>query len=292
MSAEFDYHTAFSRNIGWVSKTEQEALRHKRVAIAGLGGVGGDHLVTLARMGVGNFSIADMDVFELANFNRQFGATLNTIGQEKAGVMRDVVQSINPEGTNRVFPSGINQDNLDDFLQGVDLYMDSLDFYALDIRRDVFRACYERNIPAVTAAPLGMGTALLVFMPGRMSFEEYFDFASAKTWDDAMTKFLIGLSPSMMQMKYLIRESSLDFEERKGPSRAMGISLAAGVAGSAAIKILLGRGELVCAPRGLHFDAYRNRMRITWRPGGNRNPVQRVMFAMAKSMIAKQKKAD
>ncbi|MEE4108583.1 MAG: ThiF family adenylyltransferase [Halieaceae bacterium] len=291
MSAEFDYHTAFSRNIGWVSKAEQEVLRHKRIAIAGLGGVGGDHLVTLARMGVGSFNIADMDVFELANFNRQFGATLKTIGQEKAEVMRGVVESINPEGGNRVFPAGINPDNLDDFLQGVDLYMDSLDFYALDIRRDVFRACYERNIPAVTAAPLGMGTALLVFMPGRMSFEEYFDFAAAKTWDDSMTKFLIGLSPSMMQMKYLIRESSLDFEERKGPSTPMGISLAAGVAGSAAVKILLGRGEIVCAPRGLHFDAYRNRMRITWRPGGNRNPLQRLMFTMAKSMIAKQKKA-
>ena len=52
---EFAYSTAFSRNIGWVTMAEQEALRGKRIAIAGLGGVGGSHLLTLARLGVGHF---------------------------------------------------------------------------------------------------------------------------------------------------------------------------------------------------------------------------------------------
>ena len=49
----FDYAQAFSRNIGWVTRDEQQRLRGKRVAIAGLGGVGGVHLLTLARLGVG-----------------------------------------------------------------------------------------------------------------------------------------------------------------------------------------------------------------------------------------------
>ena len=47
-SATFDYQRAFSRNLGWVTAAEQETLRHKRVAIAGMGGVGGAHLRTLA----------------------------------------------------------------------------------------------------------------------------------------------------------------------------------------------------------------------------------------------------
>ena len=67
----FDYATAFSRNIGWVSVEEQARLRAKRVAIAGLGGVGGLHLLTLARLGVGAFNLAELDRFELANFNRR-----------------------------------------------------------------------------------------------------------------------------------------------------------------------------------------------------------------------------
>ena len=78
MDMGFDYNTAFSRNIGWVTEAEQDALRHKKVAIAGLGGVGGSHLLTLARLGVGAFSIADFDTFDVVNFNRQAGAMVST----------------------------------------------------------------------------------------------------------------------------------------------------------------------------------------------------------------------
>ena len=51
----FDYATAFSRNIGWLTEAEQTVLRDKRVAVAGLGGVGGSHVLTLARLGIGAF---------------------------------------------------------------------------------------------------------------------------------------------------------------------------------------------------------------------------------------------
>jgi tRNA A37 threonylcarbamoyladenosine dehydratase len=61
MSNPFRYEQAFSRNIGWVTPAEQQLLRGKRVAIAGGGGVGGVHLLTLARLGVSNFHIADFD---------------------------------------------------------------------------------------------------------------------------------------------------------------------------------------------------------------------------------------
>ena len=75
----FDYDDAFSRNIGWVTEWEQRALCDKTVAIAGMGGVSGAHLITLARLGVGAFHIADLDSFEIANINRQFGAGTSTL---------------------------------------------------------------------------------------------------------------------------------------------------------------------------------------------------------------------
>jgi hypothetical protein len=74
----FRYEEAFARNLGWVTEAEQAALRGKRIAIAGAGGVGGVHLLTLARLGVGAFTIADMDRFDLVNFNRQAGAMMST----------------------------------------------------------------------------------------------------------------------------------------------------------------------------------------------------------------------
>ena len=83
-NANFDYHEAFARNIGWVTEAEQAALRGKRIAIAGMGGVGGVHLLTLTRLGIGAFNIADMDTFDVVNFNRQAGASMSTVGQPQA----------------------------------------------------------------------------------------------------------------------------------------------------------------------------------------------------------------
>ncbi len=79
----FGYADAFSRNIGWLTRSEQASLVNKSVAIAGMGGVGGNHLLTLARLGVGRFHIADFDTFEIHNFNRQVGATVSHLGRSK-----------------------------------------------------------------------------------------------------------------------------------------------------------------------------------------------------------------
>src|SRR5262249_40911939 len=133
-SSIFVYDQAFSRNIGWVTEWEQQALRHKRIAIAGMGGVGGFHLLTLVRLGIGAFNIADGDVFELVNFNRQAGATLDTVGHAKVAVMANSARQINPEVRINCFDRGLTVENIDAFLESVDLCIDGLDFFALDIR--------------------------------------------------------------------------------------------------------------------------------------------------------------
>ncbi|HEV7815009.1 MAG TPA: ThiF family adenylyltransferase, partial [Janthinobacterium sp.] len=58
--------------------------------------------------------------------------------------------------------------------------------------------------------------------------------------------------------------------------------LCAGVAATEALKVLLGRGKVYAAPYGLHFDAYRNKLVRTWRPGGNRHPLQRLAMMLVK----------
>jgi len=80
MNSTFDYNLAFSRNIGWVKEQEQLLLQRQKIAIAGLGGVGGGYLIALSRLGVGKFNTSDLDVFELANFNRLAGAPISHIG--------------------------------------------------------------------------------------------------------------------------------------------------------------------------------------------------------------------
>jgi sulfur-carrier protein adenylyltransferase/sulfurtransferase len=281
----FDYHEAFSRNLGWVTETEQEVLRNKRIAIAGMGGVGGSHLLTLTRLGIGQFSLADFDQFELANFNRQAGASTAHLGRNKLEVMVEMARGVNPGLKIEQFPAGINVDNLDAFLQGVDLYVDSLDFFALDIRRAVFAACYAKGIPAITAAPLGMGAALLCFFPGQMSFEKYF-LLEGQSREEQALRFMLGLAPRPQQLAYLADDSKVDLEAGKGPSTPMACELCAGFAGTYALKILLARGGVPAAPRGIHFDAYRNRLVTTWRPWGNANPIQRLGLKIARKKIS------
>jgi hypothetical protein len=279
---DFDYHTAFSRNIGWITRQEQDLLKSKRIAIAGLGGVGGSHLLTLTRLGVGAFHIADLDVFELANFNRQAGATLSHLGKPKVDVLAEMALDINPNLDIRRFPLGVNEDNLSEFLTGVDVYVDGLDFFAFKARKAVFAACHELGIPAVTAAPLGMGTALLSFMPGGMSFEDYFQWEGCSETEQAL-RFLLGLAPSGLHGRYLVDPSSIDLAGKKGPSTDMGCELCAGVTATEVLKIILQRGRVYSAPYSQQFDAYTNRFKRTWLPGGNRNPIQKLkLYLMRK----------
>jgi sulfur-carrier protein adenylyltransferase/sulfurtransferase len=280
----FDYHAAFARNLGWVTETEQEVLRNKRIAIAGMGGVGGSHLLTLTRLGVGAFNLADFDQFELPNFNRQAGASLRHLERNKLEVMSELALDINPELDLGQFPDGVSLDNLETFLDGVDLYVDSLDFFALEIRSAVFAACHEKGIPAVTAAPLGMGSALLCFLPGHMSFEDYFLLEGQSPEEQAL-RFMLGLAPNPQHMRYLVDDSRINLDAKEGPSTPMACELCAGFAGSYALKILLGRGDVPAAPRGIHFDAYRNKLATTWRPWGNANPLQRLGLMIARKRV-------
>lgn len=280
----FDYETAFSRNIGWLTHDEQQSLRHKRVAIAGMGGVGGFHLLTLARLGVEKFNIADLDTFELANFNRQAGAGMSTLERPKVDVLAEMARDINPECDIQVFPRGVSSGNMAQFFQGVDLYVDGLDFFAFQARENVFQYCSKQGIPAITVAPLGMSAALLNFLPGSVSFEEYFQLAGRPELEKAV-RFLVGLAPNALHRHYLADRSRVNLAERRGPSTVMACSLCAGIAGVEALKILLGRGRVLAAPHGIQFDAYRNKMAHTWRPGGNRHPFNRLAIAIAKHML-------
>jgi molybdopterin/thiamine biosynthesis adenylyltransferase len=191
---------------------------------------------------------------------------------------------INPELEINTFPEGVNANNVDQFLDGVDLYVDGLDFFAVKARQCVFSACAEKGIPAITAAPLGMGTSFLCFMPGKMTFEDYFQW-QGQSETEQLLRFLVGLSPTGLQFTYLADDSRLDIANHKGPSTAMACDFCAGMVGTYALKILLNRGEIIAAPRALHFDAYKNKFMTTWRPGGNRNPLQQLGLVMLRKKI-------
>ncbi len=283
--AIFDYEKAFDRNIGWITADEQRTLRNKRVAIAGMGGVGGAHLLTLARMGIGAFNISDLDSFELANFNRQAGAAVSTLGRPKVEVMAEMAKDIDPLLDIKSFPEGIDEANIDAFLKDVDLFVDGFDFFVPDIRAKVFRRCSELGIPSITAGPIGFGTSYIVFLPGKMTFEQYFRM-DGQPRESQYARFLLGLTPKGLHRDYLVDPSRLNLIEKRGPSSAAAVQLCAGVVGGEAVKILLGRGRVRAAPYFHQFDVYRGKFVCQRLFLGNNNPLQRLKLKMVERHIA------
>ncbi len=271
----FDYGEAFSRNLGWLTPQEQNRLRNARVAVAGMGGAGGVHVQALVRLGVGALTLTDFDNFEVGNFNRQAGAAVSTVGQPKVEVMRDFALDVNPELDVRVFPAGIDKNNVADYLEGADLLIDAIDFFANDMRPALYRAARERGIPVVCSAPLGAGASLICFQPQGMHFEDYFGFDGCDDITMAV-RFLVGMSPRLPQRHYLVYPEIVDFVKRRVPSLGMACQFTAGMAVTAAMKLLLQRGGVKGAPHSYQFDAYLGHFYRCWRPGGYRNPLQKL----------------
>jgi molybdopterin/thiamine biosynthesis adenylyltransferase len=282
----FSYQEAFARHLGLVNPAEQDRLRASRVAIAGMGGVGGIHLITLARLGVGAFNLADPDDFELVNFNRQYGATVRSLGRGKAEVMAEEARAVNPELRLRVFSQAITPENVGALLDGVDVFVDGLDFFALDARRLVFREALRRGIWAVTAGPIGFSAAWLVFSPKGMSFDEYFDLNDTMDRADQLVAFLVGLTPRATQRAY-VDFRSVDPRAGKGPSAALACHLCSGVVAAEVVKILLGRSPIRPAPWYFQFDAYRQKLCKGRLHRGNRHPWQRVKRMILRRHLAR-----
>lgn len=271
----WSYETAFCRNQGLINSEEQAKLRASRVAIAGLGGVGGVHLATLARLGIGAFHLADPDRFELANFNRQYGATMRSLGRSKAEEMAETAAAINPQADLQVFTEAVTPENVGKFLYGVDVLVDGIDFFAIEARRLVFREARRRGIWAVTAGPIGFSTAWLVFDPRGMSFDDYFDLHDGMSRWEQIIAFAVGVAPRATHLRYLDL-SAVDPQSGRGPSAGLACQLCAGVAAAEVMKILLDRSPIRAAPYYSQFDAYRHVLRTGRLRRGNRHPLQRL----------------
>lgn len=281
-SDTFNYNEAFSRNIGLLTEAEQEKLRGFTIAIPGMGGVGGTHLISLVRQGFEKFKISDFDEYEFKNFNRQYGARLDTVGRAKADVMKEEALKINPNCSIEVYREGVSEENIDRFLAGVDLSIDALDAFQIDVRRLFINKSVEKNIPVMTAGPIGFGTAFLIFMPGGPNFDDYFAVNDGMSYQDRLISFFVGLVPSLLQRSYM---KGTNLEDKRGPSSIGAINLCAGVITINALKILLNKGEVKAVPYYHQFDVMKNKyaMKRLW--FGNRNPVQKIKMMLAKYLV-------
>jgi molybdopterin/thiamine biosynthesis adenylyltransferase/nitroreductase len=277
---------AFSRNIGLFSPGEQERLAEATVAIPGMGGVGGIHLINLVRTGIGRFNLADFDEFEPVNVNRQFGAKVPSFGRHKLEVMVEEALSINPFLDITPYPAGLTTDNMEAFLTGVDVVLDGLDFFQFEIRRTLFNMARSMGVPVITAGPLGFSSALLVFTPQGMGFDDYFDVGGELPEEQKYLRFAMGLAPRPTHIGYMDL-SRVDLKGGKGPSLNIACQLCSSLAATEAVRIILGRPGLKPAPCFMQFDPFQQVLRKGRLTRGNRTLSQRAKLWYVQNVLLK-----
>lgn len=270
MKSKWQYETAFSRNIGLLTEAEQARVKSVKISIAGMGGVGGSHLISLVRQGFTRFAIADFDTFEIQNSNRQYGCFQQYYGHNKARIMAQIAREINPELEIDVFESPIDESNVDLFLKDAVIYIDGIDAFEIKARRLIFRKSYEQKIYAMTFGPLGFGTAWVNFSYNHMSFDEYFGFKDHQSDEEQFIRFITGLSPAGLHVSY-IDPQYVDLKNKRGPSSILGCQLSSAVMVAEVLKIILNK-KIYFAPNYFQFDAIKYKFKKGTLWFGARNP--------------------
>ncbi len=147
----------FSRTQLLLGQDAMDFLRQSRVAVFGIGGVGGYAVEALARSGVGAFDLIDDDKICLTNLNRQIIATRKTVAKYKVDVMKERILEINPEAKVTVHKCFYLPENAQsfDFLK-YSYVVDAVDTVTAKI--DIVMRAQENNVPVISC--MGAGNKL------------------------------------------------------------------------------------------------------------------------------------
>ncbi|MCD7840145.1 MAG: tRNA threonylcarbamoyladenosine dehydratase [Erysipelotrichaceae bacterium] len=144
----------FSRTELLYGKGAMDKLYDTKVAIFGIGGVGGYVVEALARSGIGHFVLVDNDKVSLTNLNRQIIATMDTVGKYKVDVMKDRILSINPQADIEVRQRFFLPENKDEFdFASYDYVVDAVDTVTAKIA--IITQAKVNNIPIISSMGAG-----------------------------------------------------------------------------------------------------------------------------------------
>ena len=147
----------FSRTQLLLGEEAMEKLKNSRVAIFGIGGVGGYVCEALVRSGVGHFDLIDHDKVCLTNINRQIIATRKTIGKYKTDVMKERMLDINPDVDVTVHQCFFLPENAEEFhFEAYDYVVDAVD--TVTAKLELVMKCREKGVPIISS--MGAGNKL------------------------------------------------------------------------------------------------------------------------------------
>lgn len=140
------YNERVNRSLGWMGNNEEEQKKNQNIiknvtiGVAGTGGIGGSTAARLIRSGCLNIKIADIDLFDTSNIQRQMGAELSNPGRNKAEVVFEQLTRITKDASITAYTNGIKNHNAEGFVDGCDYILNQIDVYAVDANYALHRA--------------------------------------------------------------------------------------------------------------------------------------------------------
>lgn len=154
----------YQRNRNTVSQEDQLKLFRSRAAIVGCGGLGGYIIEQLARLGVGQITAIDPDVFEEHNLNRQLLSLPKALGMSKVDVVVRRIAQVNPAVTISPINAKLSAANGSGLLKGADVVVDGLD--SIPGRLELATVCSELGVPMVHGTIAGWYGQVTTQFPG------------------------------------------------------------------------------------------------------------------------------
>lgn len=154
----------YERNIPAITEEEQKKIFGTRIAIIGLGGLGGYLAEMAARLGFGGITVCDGDTFDETNLNRQLLSSEGNLGSLKSEAAKAWIESINPAAQVKMHCRPFDEENAEEILAECDIVLDALD--SVRSRLILENECEKRSIPIVHGAISGWMAQAAVAQPG------------------------------------------------------------------------------------------------------------------------------
>lgn len=233
---EMGYWELVTRQMSIVTKSEQTRFKDAKIAVMGCGGIGGEVIEMLARMGVGELNVVDNDYFDLSNINRQVLSNFENLGLSKSEVAKEKVRQINPYTKVNAFKDEINEENISKIVDDSDLIIDCLD--NLLTRVIVSRYAKSNNIPFIHGAIHATLGQITVF-----TNEKDIDYET-----------MFNLPSKDKKLDETIKDELNKLASEKPPAIGPTANIVGCMQAIEAFKIITGIGKIVTAPEILNFD--------------------------------------
>jgi molybdopterin/thiamine biosynthesis adenylyltransferase len=211
------YPYRYIRNMDVISPTEQLKLAESQVAIVGAGGLGGQVIILLARIGIGRLIVVDYDHFDETNLNRQALCSQEVLQRAKSQTAAEAVASINPGIRVTPHQVRIGAASVDHILTGTDVIVDALD--NVPDRLTLQEAACRLGVPMVHGALAGFEGRIMTVYPGDPGLKQLYNIAEAGKVDrerpeallgvPAVTAAVIGTLQTMEVLKVLLHRGKI-----------------------------------------------------------------------------------